>query len=203
MVDDLSDHGAELRKLQSQVRRLQNANPLESASVTSGRVRFIGGLLLIDSGGKLQVVGHLTGEGDFEWVGPWKFDSPSGGEISGDVNLSGNFSLTGNITVLPGGKIQVGNIIIDPSISGGAITFANGSQVFTDGSTIQVFKGNSVVQVSDTYALMQNGGNVVSVGTDGVRITGVGNKKQSEVAGSFVGATWFDANGYAYKIVPG
>ena len=133
MVDDLSSD-AVFRELKDRVRRLETAIPLQNAAVTEGRLRFIGGLLLIDSGGTLTVIGHLNGEGDFEWVGPWRFDSPSGGEIAGDVALSGDFDLTGKLAAgnvrIEGGKIYVGT---------------GGSQVVIDGATGTIIAGDMVI----------------------------------------------------------
>ncbi|MCW2165061.1 Peptidase family M23 [Microbacterium hydrothermale] len=69
------------------------------------------------------------------------------------------------------GKITAGKLVIDPTTSGGAVVFQNGAQVFTDDDTIQLFMGNSVVQVSDGYARLQNGGDVVEIDGDGVRMS--------------------------------
>ncbi|MGX1932038.1 M23 family metallopeptidase [Microbacterium resistens] len=66
---------------------------LENSSITNGRMRFIGGLLLIDSGGTLQVIGQLVGEGEFRWVGPW--DLAGDGEITGDVLGTGKLTWNG------------------------------------------------------------------------------------------------------------
>lgn len=203
-IDDPNEYP--ISKIVQRLDALEKGNPLESASVTRGRLRFIGGLLLIDSGGTLQVIGRFDGTGNFEWSGPWKFDSGDG-EIAGNVNLTGDFDLTGQMNVTGGieilgaGKIKVGNVIIengkitagtgsarvvidgatgkvtagdmsmDPTVSGGALTFANGAQVFTDSGTVQVFKGNSVVQVTDGYARLQNGGSVVQIDPAGIRMT--------------------------------
>lgn len=189
---DLSDVTYWMRKLIYRLERLEYGTMLENSSITEGRMRFIGGLLLIDSGGTLQVIGHFNGQGDFKWSGPWKFDSGDG-EIAGDVKLTGDFDLTGKLTagnvriedgkiyvgtgaaqiVIDGatGKIAAGNMTMDPTVSGGALTFANGAQVFTDADTVQLFKGNSVVQVAGDYARLQNGGDVVQIDGDGIRMS--------------------------------
>ncbi|MEW1708002.1 hypothetical protein AB0230_12285 [Microbacterium sp. NPDC089190] len=189
-----------------EVARLKSGALLQNSSISEGRMRFIGGLLLIDSGGTLQVVGRFDGTGNFEWSGPWKFDSGDG-EIAGNVKLTGDFDLTGQMDVTGGieilgpGKIKVGNVIIengritagtgaaqvtidgetgkvtagdmtmDPTVSGGALTFANGAQVFTDDDTVQLYKGSSVVQVTDSYARLQNGGDVVEINDNGIRMS--------------------------------
>lgn len=137
--------------------------------------------------GKVNINGDVDINGPLDVLGVWKLTG--NGSILGDVNVSGN------IKVLPGGKIQVGNIIIDPTISGGAITFANGAQVFTDGTTIQVYKGNSVVQISDSYARLQYGGDVISISNSGAQVS-VGAVASISGTGTPAGALFQDANGF-------
>ncbi|KTS09914.1 hypothetical protein [Microbacterium testaceum] len=193
MAESLNEFGQWILDIKRQIARLKSGAFLENASVTNGRLRFIGGLLLIDSGGTLQVVGHLNGDGDFVWSGPWAFTGE--GEITGNVDLTGNLDVVdsgkitiGNIRIENGkiyvgtgsaqividgatGKITAGNMSMDPTVSGGALTFANGAQVFTDSSTIQVYKGNSVAQISDSYARIQHGGDVVQIDGAGIRMS--------------------------------
>jgi hypothetical protein len=188
-LDPLESLRARLDKLEALLR----SRFLERSSIDNGRLRFIGGLLLIDSGGTLQVVGHINGAGDFIWTGPWALKGE--GEITGNVSLTGNLDVVddgrisvGDIEIRDGkiyvgtgasqividgatGRIVAGNMAMDPTVGGGALTYQNGAQVFTDADTIQVFKGNSVVQVTDDYARLQNGGNVVEINPDGVRVS--------------------------------
>jgi hypothetical protein len=192
---DLTDVTAWIKRIIYRLDRLEGGAMLERSSISNGRMRFIGGLLLIDSGGTLTVIGHLNGEGDFVWTGPWAFTGP--GEITGNVDVTGSLELLDNgslrvggvlITPLSGGRIEVGgpggvvidgstgrvtagNLNLDPTVSGGAVVFANGAQVFTDATTIQVFKGNSVAQISNDYARIQHGGEVVEISGAGVRIS--------------------------------
>jgi len=228
MADDLNrKFQAQLDEMKQEIRRLQRTNPLEAASVTSGRVRFIGGQLRVDSGGSVVIVGTLaidgttTVTGTFTVSGPWNltgagtisgnvtitgnvtstgtltqngpWNMNGAGTIAGNVTQTGNTTMTGNFTVTGGGKITVGSMTIDPNISGGAIAFANGAQVFTDGSTIQVYKGNGVVQISDTEAKLQVGGTGVRVTSGHVYTTGVATKAVGTVAGGFVSAMVYDA----------
>lgn len=223
MARDLNDIWGWIKRLVRRIERLESGAFLESSSITKGRMRFIGGTLRIDSGGKAEIVGTLQVDGStivtgtFRLEGAWTFTG--NGSISGNVNITGkltqngpwefvgagqikgNVDVTGTIRVLAGGKIQVGTIVIDPSISGGAITFANGAQVFTDGTTIQVYKGNSVVQISDVYARLQNGGDVISIGTDGVRVTGMATRTRALANNAVVGSVWTDGS-YFYRVVP-
>ncbi|MEW1706601.1 hypothetical protein AB0230_05085 [Microbacterium sp. NPDC089190] len=233
MAQNLNDAFAWIRDLHTEVARLKSGAFLENSSVSQGRMRFIGGLLLIDSGGTLQVVGRFDGTGDFEWSGPWRFNSGDG-EIAGNVKLTGDFDLTGQMDVTGGieilgpGKIKVGNVVIengkitagtgaaqvtidgetgkvsagdmtmDPTVSGGALTFANGAQVFTDAGTVQLYKGNSVVQVTDGYARLQNGGNVVEINANGIRMS-PGAVPARTGTGLPAGVMMHGADGYVRK----
>lgn len=166
-MPDLSDPWVAIRELQAEVRRLRSGIPLENSSITNGRLRLIGGLLLIDSGGTLQVVGTVDGEGDFNWTGPWSFNSASGGSISGDVDLAGNFDLTG--------VFESGNVRIED----GKIYVGEGaSQIVIDGAT-----GTITVNGSDPIKLMNEGGQAkIKVGSTG-EIAGSDAGIQMMVAG--------------------
>lgn len=181
-----------------------------SSSVTNGRTRFIGNeSILVEGSGKvsgwwivtgtLRVVGTLEMLGNMVVNGVTTFVGMM--TVNGPWALNGDGDIAGNVTVLPGGKIQVGDIIIDPTISGGAVAFANGAQVFTDGTTIQVYKGNSVMQVSDSYARLQYGGEVISIGSDGVRISGMEARTASST-GLPVGAIGYDGS-TIFRVISG
>lgn len=154
-VDDIGDELADLRELQRRVDRIESGTMLENASITRGRLRIIGGLLRIDSGGRLEVIGDwrfvgngaITGdvvaEGKWTQNGAWEFNGP--GDIAGDVAISGDLDLTGDLEVLGGGQIKVGNVLITPG-SGGKVTVGVGSaQVVIDGATGNITAGNLVV----------------------------------------------------------
>lgn len=89
--------------------------------------------------------------------------------LRGDTMIEGRTRRLSELEVE--GKISAGGMTMGPDVSGGALTFTNGAQVFTDAGTIQVFEGNSVVQVSDGYARLQNGGNVVQIDPNGIRMS--------------------------------
>jgi hypothetical protein len=203
MLRDLKDAWGWIQKLVRRVERLESGAILENSSITSGRMRFIGGLLLIDEGGTLQVIGHLTGEGDFQWVGPWKFNSPSGGEIAGDVDLSGNFRLTGNITVLPGGKIQVGNIIIDPSTAGGQISLGSGRTIDAGSGYLAIRDGSRFIVFNSSGVSINAGGPTVSLTATGMSISGLPTRLSSLANAAAPGSVWLDGSNQAYKIIPG
>lgn len=106
---DLSDAFYWIRKLAYKVDRLYNGTQLENSSITEGRMRFIGGLLRVDSGGRVEIVGTLqvdgqttvTGEfevtGDFTVTGPWNLKGA--GIIEGDVTITGKVTQVGDMDV--------------------------------------------------------------------------------------------------------
>lgn len=212
-VPNLNDVVGWIKDIYRELARLKSGAFLENSSITNGRLRLIGGLLLVDAGGELRVVGSLNGDGTFSWTGSATYTGPATfngpvtiaetldvtaetrlrGEttIEGLARLLSELVVEGKITAgnvrIEGGKIYVGagaalvvidgatgrvtagNVTLDPTVSGGALTFANGAQVFTDADTVQLFKGNSVVQVADGYAKLQHGGEVVQLDDDGLR----------------------------------
>jgi hypothetical protein len=141
--------------------------------------------------GNVTITGNVTTTGTLTQNGPWNMNGA--GNIAGNVTQTGNTTMTGNFTVTGGGKITVGSMTIDPNISGGAIAFANGAQVFTDGSTIQVYKGNGVLQVSDSEAKIQVGGSAVRVTSGHVYASGMDTKSVATVPGGFVGAVVYES----------
>lgn len=181
MADDLSDAFKEIRALQKDVRRLQNARPLENASVTQGRLRFIGGLLLIDSGGTLQIVGQLIGNGEFRWTGPWRLEGP--GTITGTVTQTGNTTQQGSVTLTGGGKVTAGNVTVEPNrvtvgsawLENGELVLSNGAKVavgLTGGtSSIGLVPGGSAdISVNTLTAWLRATGAAISVTTAQARI---------------------------------
>ncbi|KTS09033.1 hypothetical protein [Microbacterium testaceum] len=108
------------------VQGLIRENPFESAAITDGRVRFIGGLLLLQAGAR------LTGEGTFDWTGP--------GSIAGDWE------------VLDGGVIRVGAVLISP-VGGGRIMIGQGPVgIILDGGTGTLTMGNIRMEGGKIYA---------------------------------------------------
>ncbi|PRB14459.1 hypothetical protein [Microbacterium sp. MYb62] len=208
-IDDLNDIKAELSGLRQRVRELETGTPQQSMSITEGRMRFIGGLLRIDSGGRVEIVGFLQiqGQADIigpvtisgdthstgEWtqVGPWHLNGD--GSIAGDVDITGDLNLLSDLIVSSLGRIKVGGMTFDPSIAGGAVTFPNGAQVFTNGSTIQVYLGNGVVQVSDSEVKMQLGGTSLRLTSGHIYGAGMATKSVASVPGGFLNAIVYDS----------
>jgi hypothetical protein len=150
--------------------------------------------------GELIATGVVNFEGEVNITGPLDVSGlvtlmsdlvvASGGKIkAGTIELNpdgsakfgtllidnlGKVTLQNDLTVAAGGKIKVGSsMTLDPSVSSGALVFSNGAQVFTDSTTIQVYKGTSAVTVADGTATLQgNGSNYVRVDSSGVRANG-------------------------------
>lgn len=185
MIHNLND--SPLDWLVDAVMGLLRENPFESASVSNGRVRFIGGLLLIDSGGTLQVVGHLNGDGDFVWSGPWALKGE--GEITGDVALTGNLEVLDDGTIKVGnielrdGKIYVGDMVIDPEDNGGSVIFGDGAKVTAnDGAAgVKIESGSGWTAYVAANGIRLGGGvgqasatflpNLLTLGADRVQVS--------------------------------
>jgi hypothetical protein len=71
----------------------------ENSSITNGRMRFIGGLLRVDSGGRVEINGTLTGIGELLWNSVVKFTAAftSTGitRFEGDTSQVGPFHVEG------------------------------------------------------------------------------------------------------------
>lgn len=151
MVHNLNDSPIEW--LVEAVLGLIRENPFESASVTDGRVRFIRGLLLLDSGARLE------GVGTFDWTGP--------GSIAGDWEvLGGGVIRVGGVLISPvgGGRIMVGQGPVGIILDGGAGTLTMGNvrleggkiyigtgeqQIIIDGATGQIIAGGMVLDPAE------------------------------------------------------
>lgn len=141
-IDNLNDSGSD--RLAERVDALERAAPLRSASVSGGRLVFLGGLLRVDSGGRLEVVGTFRVDGDTVMTGAFTqtgFTSLNGPtEINGATTINGQFwinglthlngeqRLSGDLRVISGGKIVVG----DMTIKDGEVTFATGGKLVAD-----------------------------------------------------------------------
>ena len=187
MVDSL-DHrlGDTIKKMQRMIQRLQSARPLENTSIRNGRLRLIGALLRIDSGGRIEVIGQwrfvgpgaITGdvvaEGKWTQNGAWEFNGP--GDIAGDVDLTGNFDLTGKLTAgnvrIEDGKIYVG---------------AGASLIVIDGATGKILAGNMAIDPANGGSVTFPDGAVVSADSGGVSMTQGNYKAVVTSAGASVG----------------
>lgn len=115
-----------LQQFVDRIVQLSRENPFESASIRNGMLRFIGGLLKLEAGARLE------GIGTFAWTGP--------GSIAGDWE------------VLDGGVIRVGAVLISP-IGGGRIMVGQGPVgIILDGGTGTLTMGNIRMEGGKIYA---------------------------------------------------
>ncbi len=166
MALDLHDMWGWLQRLIRRVERLESGAFLENSSITGGRLRFIGGLLRLDSGALLELIGQwrffgngaisgdVVAEGKWTQNGPWEFNGP--GDIDGDVLLGGDFNLTGKLTAA-GIRIEDGIIWVGTS----------GSLIAIDGTTGQIVAGSMVIDPTGGGSVTFPGGAVVKAGSSG------------------------------------
>lgn len=207
MLRNLRDAWSWIEKLVRRVERVESGAMLENSSITNGRMRFIGGLLRIDSGGQIQVIGEwrLTGTGaitgdvvaEGKWTqnGAWEFNGP--GDIAGDVDI------TGDLRILPGGMIEVGDMIIDPA-NGGSMTFPGGAAIRAGaGGGITVVHGNgSVSVITGNSSLISNGkGFEVDGFYAGPRIRGMPTIASAAAGDLPAGAVWVNGDGVLFRVI--
>lgn len=152
MVRDLSDPYEARRRQAQDVRRLQASTAIQNTAVDRGalRVKSAEGLEVGTAEdptgsevvyGVLRIVGQLIGAGVLTWNGGWV--------LAGDGDITGDVDLTGNLTVLAGGQIKVGNVLITPG-AGGKITVGTGSaQVVIDGATGKITAGDLTIDPTE------------------------------------------------------
>ncbi|WP_295104752.1 hypothetical protein [uncultured Microbacterium sp.] len=189
MARDLNDSGGWIQQLIRRVARLESGAMLERSSITNGRMRFIGGLLRLDSGALLELVGQwrffgpgaITGDvySEGKWTQVGDYDFTGNGDLAGDVTMSGDFDLTGifksgNVRI-EGGKIYVGagpvTIVIDGAT--GKITAGNVT-VESNKVTIGGADGNTVL--TNSQVQFANGGIVATDSSGGISMR-VGNAR--------------------------
>lgn len=158
-----------LRRRLDQVERLLATNPLENASVTSGRVRFIGGTLRVDSGGRVEIVGTLQVEGTTGITGPVtisgnltisgtsKFTGPL--SIDGNTSVTGTFTSTGQVNLNGPTDINGQTDIAGDTTVTGDMTVTGGGRIVVAGSGEDAVLTNGRLQYGDAY---------ISGGSDGI-----------------------------------
>lgn len=157
-------------RLLERIDRLETMVYGRSSSVTNGHTRFIGNeSILVEGSGKVSgwwiVTGTLRVIGTLQMLGTMV--------IEGIMSLTGTMNVTGDIKVLPGGKIQVGDMVIDPA-SGGSVTFPGGAIVRAgSGGGIEMRDGSYGAVVNSSGASVGRIGNSISVTESGFRMDGV------------------------------
>ncbi|UPL13008.1 hypothetical protein [Microbacterium galbinum] len=213
-----------INRLVRRIERLEAGANLESSSITNGRMRFIGGLLRVDSGGRVEIVGTLqidgttaingstTVNGTFKIEGPWSLNG--NGEIAGNVTvtgkltqngqwefigagkISGNVEVTGDFSVVGGGRIRAGQIVLNPSTNGGRIEIgAHTIYVSGDVLSINHSAGHQVVLNNGGVNLI-GGGKILGLGSTGFRIVGLPKVTK---AGIPSGCVYKGSDGFLYE----
>ncbi|OIU88666.1 hypothetical protein BFN01_04275 [Microbacterium sp. AR7-10] len=200
-----------------------------SSSVTNGRTRFAGNeSILVEGSGKVEgwwivtgtqrVTGRLEGSGVFDWTGPMNLRGAQ--TVTGDVTytgkltvngpwklvgageITGNVKLTGDFELLPGGRIKVDGMIIDPS-GGGSVTFPGGAEVSADpGGGIRMIQGANRVYVGSGLVSLQYGTRSYSISASGHRMGGLNVRESALANGAPAGTVWADESGGVYRIIP-
>lgn len=177
-----SSFAAQLRAMKDEIRRLKIAIPLQNSSVTKGMLRFIGGVLRLEAGALLEGIGTFRWTGRGSIAGDWEvleggvirvggvLISPvGGGRImvgQGPVGIildGGSGSLTmGNVRI-EAGKVYVGDMILDPAVAGGALTYPNGSRLEADADNAgaRLIAGDAVVRVGLVASLRKAASSVI------------------------------------------
>lgn len=198
MLRNLEDAWGWIKELDAKVSRIFSGAFLENSSITNGRMRFIGGLLRVDSGGRVEIVGTLeidgttTVTGQFTVTGPWRLTG--NGEITGNVTQTGNWTITG------AGKLTVGNMVIDPS-DGGSVSFPGGAKVQADpAGGVRLVQGLNRAYVGPNAVTLQYGTDKsISLGNSGIRAQGVESTTVTQ------GLEWMgiDSSGKLWSVPPG
>lgn len=198
-MPNLNDAFAWIRDLYTEVARLKSGAMLENSSIAQGRMRFIGGLLRVDSGGRVEIVGTLQVDGESTVTGQFTVDGPFtfNGDgsitgtltitgpvtISGDVDLTGLMRVTGDIEVIGDGKITIGGIVIgegkitaggmtiNPDTNGGQIEFGNGRTINAGSNYLGIYDGDRFVLFNASGVTVFAAGSTLSAGTEGVRVS--------------------------------
>lgn len=217
MVDHLGRDDGFYEKIARMVRREALA-VLQNSSVGRAGIRFYeGGRALFQGGGGVEIQdtgyiiinGSLTGLGEFNWEGTFvqtgqsTFTGPT--TFTGTINATGNtawsgiMSIVGELRVLPGGKIQVGNMIIDPA-NGGSVQFPGIGAIRADTNGVLLEAGNTFAVVRQGFAYIGLPGQSFSVdGLNGPRIQGLPTVSSAST-GLPIGTLYVDPSGYLYRV---
>lgn len=180
---------AELRRI---VDGLVQANPLRNAAVERGVTEFYNQSTLRITDSNLEVIGEALIVGWLRVVGKIVLEGLGILEVNGLIDLLGRMKVRGgggitveddgDIDVLGGmiraglvriedGKIYIGDMVLDPDIEGGALTFPNGSRLEADADNAgaRLSAGSAVVNVGEV-ASIRKGPTSVLVSSLGVTI---------------------------------
>lgn len=160
----------------------------------TGQTTFTG---TTDLNGPTNIAGSATVTGDTKLNGPTHVNGAT--DIKGTLSVENVTTLKSDLNVTTG-KVKVGSALtIDPSVSSGALVFSNGAQVFTDATTVQMFKGGSVVQIDSSSAKLQATGGLVNVDSSGVRVDGPLRNTSASTISSVTANVYMDPSTGAIK----
>lgn len=145
--------------------------------------------------GNTDFIGRLTTTGDVELGGNTVIKKDL--DVQAKTRLRGKTTVEDDLEVLPGGKIKIGDMTIDPSGGSGRVRFANGGQVWAESNAIKMMIGTHAVSVSNGSVLIASSGFAVEVGSAGVKI--VGTLPQTNAAGVPKGTLIRGAGGTLYE----
>lgn len=152
-MTDIDDLRSTLRQQDIRLRNLETQSPLESSSVSNGRVRFRGGLLRLDSGARMEIVGSLDVDGFARIKGPWSIigdgdilgvlgiKGPT--QIDGATTINGNFWVNGYTRIAAGLEINGPTTIAGATTLNSTLTIATG-QILAGDVTVTPTGGGSV-----------------------------------------------------------
>lgn len=198
------------------IRRIAKAT-IQNASIGRAGIRvYDGGWIRIEDGGLsvtgtadvsgyLNISGKLTGTGEFAWSGPLRLTGPlvvdGTWDLNGAGDIAGNVNVTGNITVLPGGWIKVGNILINPSVNGGQIEIGDHT-IFANGTVLSITHSNGAqVVLNNSGTSIIGGGKSFSLQNTGVSIGGLPTISRGSANNATVGTVYCNTSGQLFRVV--
>lgn len=159
---------------------VQGSGKVEGWWIVTGTQRVTGlleGSGTLDWTGPCNLKGKVSVTGDTDFIGRLKTtgDVELGGDtvikknldVQAKTRLRGETTLEADLKVLSGGKIQVGDMIIDPA-GAGKITFANGTEVRAGEGGVTIANGVSNVTVAPGFTRIGVGGSAVYVDGTGI-----------------------------------
>lgn len=157
----------EVQAIKREMRALQTQSPLESSSVSNGRLRFIGGLLRLEAGARAEIIGSLGVVGPTRLEGPWTFvgDGSIDGflGVNGPTQIDGPTTINGNFWVNGYTRIAGGLEINGSTALNGTLTLGSGQ--IRAGAVTVTPTGGGRVQVGNIQIDGDLGGTISSSGT--------------------------------------
>lgn len=167
--------------------------------VLEGGVIKVGGVLISPIGGGRIMIG----------AGPNGIilDGATGSLTNGNVTIEGGkatFGVGDQKVVIDGatGKVQSGKLSLDPTANGGSIKFADGPEVYADGTTLALYSvaTGAFIEVGEDELRIQGPGvDGVTVDANGVKLISVQKLPSTDGVKAWFGE---DEDGYVVKVDP-